>query len=59
MNNTTNTVYSFVIHAISEGRPHTTQIDHYSRGEAIYCFHVGSPFTATVIQSVVELGPVA
>ncbi len=59
MNNTTNTVYSFVIHALSEGKTHTAQIDHYSRGEAIYCFHVGSPFADTVIQSVEELGPVA
>ncbi len=59
MNNSTNTVYSFVIHALSEGRPHTAQIEHYSRGEAIYCFYVGSPFNDTVIQSVEELGPVA
>ncbi len=55
----TNTINSYIIHAISEGKPHTATIDHYSRGEAIYLFHINSPFTDTVIQSIEELGPIA
>jgi len=53
------TINSYIIHATSEGKPHTATIDHYSRGEAIYLFHINSPFSDTVIQSVEELGPIA
>lgn len=58
MTNTT-IINSYIIYALSEGKPHTASIHHYSRGEAIHLFHITSPFSDTVIQSVEELGPIA
>jgi hypothetical protein len=50
----------FIIHALTEGKPHTATIDHYTRGEALWLFYVNSPFdTMPVVQSVDELGPLS
>ena len=51
------TIERYIIHALSEGKPHTSTVDHYSRGEALYCFYTSTPFKDAVIQSVEELGP--
>ena len=53
------TIQRYIIHALSEGKPHTATIDHYSRGNALYCFYTSTPFKAAVIQSVEELGVVS
>ena len=50
----------YIIHALTEGKPHTATIDHYSRGEALHLFYINSPFnTLPVVQSVDELGPLS
>ena len=54
----TNTISRFVIHATSEGKPHTATIDHYTRFAAVQMFTVQSLFSDTVINSVDELGPI-
>ena len=52
------TIQRFIIHATSEGKPHTATIDHYTRFAAVQMFTVQSLFSDTVINSVEELGPV-
>ena len=52
------TLYRFIIHATSEGKPHTATIDHYTRFAAIQMFTVQSLFSDTVVNSVEELGPI-
>jgi hypothetical protein len=54
----TNTINRFVIHATSEGKPHTATIDHYTRFAAVQMFTVQSLFSDTVINTVDELGPI-
>ena len=49
----------YIIHALSEGKPHTATVDHYNRGDALYCFYTSTPFKDAVIQSVEELGPIS
>ena len=49
----------FIIHALSEGKPHTAIIDHYSRGQALYHFYRDNLFAHdTIVRSVEELGPI-
>jgi hypothetical protein len=48
----------YVIHATSEGKPHTAVWDHYTRFQAIQMFTVSSLFSDTVINWVEELGPI-
>jgi len=52
------TINRYTIHALSEGKPHSASIDHYSRGQALYLFYSSSLFSDTVVQSVDELGPI-
>ena len=52
------TIKRFVIHATSEGKPHTATIDHYTRGAAVQMFAVQSLWSDTVIDTVDELGPI-
>ena len=52
------TIQRFIIHATSEGKPHTATIDHYTRFAAVQMFTVQSLFSDTVINSVEELGPI-
>jgi len=54
----TNTINRYVIHATSEGKPHTATIDHYTRFSAVQMFTVQSLFSDTVINSIDELGPI-
>ena len=54
----TMTIQRFIIHATSEGKPHTATIDHYTRFAAVQMFTVQSLFSDTVINSVEELGPI-
>nr|BAR35323.1 hypothetical protein [uncultured Mediterranean phage uvMED] len=53
-----NTINRFVIHATSEGKPHSATIDHYSRFAAVQMFTAQSVFSDTVINSIDELGPI-
>ena len=53
-----NTINRYVIHATSEGKPHTATIDHYTRFAAVQMFTTQSLWTDTVVQSVDELGPI-
>lgn len=53
------TIERYIIHALSEGKPHTATVDHYSRGDALHCFYTSTPFKDAVIQSVEELGPIS
>ena len=48
----------YIIHATSEGKPHTATIDHYTRFAAVQMFTAGNVFSDTVINSIDELGPI-
>lgn len=48
----------YVIHATSDGKPHTATIDHYTRFAAVQMFTVQSLWADTVIDTVDELGPI-
>jgi len=52
------TLNRYVIHATSEGKPHTAAWDCYSRVQAVQMFTAASLWSDTVVQSVDELGPV-
>ncbi len=54
------TIYRFIIHATSEGLPHTATWDYYSREGAEQGFleNARMLFKDTVIDSVEELGPI-
>ena len=52
------TINRYIIHATSEGKPHTATIDHYTRFAAVQMFTVQSLWSDTVINSVDELGPI-
>ena len=54
------TLYRFIIHGTSEGKPHTATWDHYTRQGAEQGFleNARMLFKDTVINSVDELGPV-
>ena len=54
----TATINRYVIHATSEGKPHTATFDHYTRFAAVQMFTAQSIFSDTVINSVDELGPI-
>ena len=54
----TATVNRYIIHATSEGKPHTATIDHYTRFAAVQMFTVQSIFSDTVVNTVDELGPI-
>jgi len=53
------TLNRYVIHATSEGKPHTAAWDCYSRVQAVQMFTAASLWSDTVVNSVDELGPVA
>ena len=52
------TINRYVIHATSEGKPHTETWDCYSRGQAVQLFTTSTLWSDTVINTVEELGPV-
>lgn len=52
------TINRYIIHATSDGKPHTATIDHYTRFAAVQMFTVQSLWTDTVIDTVDELGPI-
>jgi hypothetical protein len=55
-----NTLNRYIIHATSEGQPHTATWDYFTKGGAVRGFleNARMMFTDTVIYSVEELGPV-
>lgn len=54
------TLYRFIIHATSEGKPHTATWDYPTKGGAVKGFleNARLMFPDVVINSVEELGPV-
>ena len=52
------TINRYVIHATSEGKPHTEVWDCYTRGQAVQMFNVSTLWSDTVIHSIEELGPI-
>ena len=52
------TLNRYIIHATSNGKPHTATIDHYTRFAAVQCFSTQSLWTDTKINSIDELGPI-
>lgn len=54
------TIYRFIIHATSDGEPHTATWDYPTKGGAVRGFleNARMMFIDTVINSIDELGPV-
>ena len=52
------TINRYVIHATSDGKPHTETWDCYSRFQAVQMFIAASLWTDTEVHTVDELGPV-
>lgn len=52
------TLNRYVIHATSDGKPHTAAWDCYSRVQAVQMFTAASLWSDTIVNSVDELGPV-
>ena len=52
------TINRYVIHATSEGKPHTAVWDCYNRFQAVQLFTASTLFSDTVVNSVEELGPI-